>query len=129
VRERDEAREGTRMDLILEVCTGRQRVTLACHGKLAGGAEAQAFRRSALLLMSGFDRITIDVAGLRGADGGGIATLASVLAQAEEQGKRVRILHPGAWLLPLLQSQGMSRFLEPFAPAATAVGGASPLYA
>jgi ABC-type transporter Mla MlaB component len=117
------------MDLILEVCTGRQRVTLACHGMLVEGAEARAFRRSALLLMSGFDKMTLDVAGLRGADGGGMGTLASVLAKAEEQGKKVQILHPAAWFLRLLQSEGMSRFVEPFAPAATAVRGASPLYA
>ena len=42
------------MDLILEVRTGRERVTMACHGKLIGGKEADAFRRSAMLLMGGF---------------------------------------------------------------------------
>lgn len=98
---------------------------MACHGRLVGGDEARTFRRSALLLMGGFDKMTIDVAGLRGADGGGMGTLASVLARAEEQGKQVRIAHPGPWLLPILQSEGMMRYLAPWTAAAPAASRAS----
>ena len=114
------------MDLILEVCTGRRRVIMTCIGRLVEGEEAKTFRRSALLLMGGFDRLTIEVAGLRGADGGGMHTFASVLAQAEEQGKQVRILHPSPWLLPMLHGGGLTRFLAPFCGRVPAGGGAQP---
>lgn len=112
------------MDLVLQVCTGRQRVTMACRGKLVAGEEADAFRRSALLLMGGFDRITIDLAGLRSADGGGVSTLASVLAQAVAKGKRARIRHAGPWLLPLLHSNGLADYLRPLAASVPPVGEA-----
>ena len=106
------------MDLILEVRTGRQRVTMACHGKLIGGDEANAFRRSALLMMGGFDTMTINLAGVRVADRDGLCTLASVLEQAVEKGKQVRITHASPWLIPMLDSYGLIHFLEPFrAPA------------
>ena len=81
------------MDLILEVRTGRERVTMACHGKLIGGKEADAFRRSAMLLMGGFDKLTINLAGVRAVDCGGLGSLASVLALAVDKGKQVRITH------------------------------------
>lgn len=101
------------MDLILEIRTGHQRVTMACRGKLIAGKEADAFRRSALLLVGGFDTITINLAGVRGADYGGLNSLASVLAQAEEKGKQVRITHPSAAIAPMLQAAGLAHFLEP----------------
>ena len=75
------------MDLILEVRTGRERVTMACHGKLIGGKEADAFRRSALLLMGGFDKLTINLAGVRTVDCGGLGSLASVLALRRGKGQ------------------------------------------
>lgn len=59
------------MDLILEVRTGRERVTMVCHGKLVGGKEADTFRRSAMLLLGGFDKLTINLAGVRAVDCGG----------------------------------------------------------
>jgi ABC-type transporter Mla MlaB component len=102
------------MDLILEVCTGRQRATMACHGKLIGGDEANAFRRSALLLMGGFDRITIDLEGIRSADADGMGALASVLAYAVEKGKQARLTRASVWLLPMLQSCGIVHFLVPY---------------
>jgi anti-anti-sigma factor len=106
------------MDLILEVRTGHQRVTMACHGKLIAGKEADAFRRSALLLMGGFDKITINLAGVRSADCVGLDSLASVLAQAMDKGKQVRLTHAGPWMIPLLQAAGLAHFMEPFgAPA------------
>jgi len=111
---REFQQEGKRMDLILKVCTGRRRATMTCTGRLVEGDEAKIFRRSALLLMGGFDRLTIDVAGVRCADGGGLHTLASVLERAEEQGKQVRISHAAPWLLPMLLSAGFARFLSPF---------------
>ena len=100
------------MDLILEVRTGRERVTMACHGKLIGGKEADAFRRSALLLMGGFDKMTINLAGVRSADCGGLGSLASVLAQAVEKGKQVRITHASPLLTQMLHATGLEQFLE-----------------
>ena len=61
---------------------------LACHGKLIGGKEADAFRRSALLLMGGFDKLTINLAGVRTVDCGGLGSLAAVLAWVHKQGSR-----------------------------------------
>lgn len=81
------------MDLVLEVRTGRDRVTMACQGQLIGGKEIEAFRRSALLLLGGFDRLTINLAGVRRADREGWFGLASILTAAEAQGKHVRITH------------------------------------
>jgi anti-anti-sigma factor len=100
------------MDLVLEVRTGRERVTLACHGKLTEGKEADAFRRSALLLLGGFDKITINLAGVRIADCGGLGCLASVLALSLEKGKQVRIVHASPLMLQMLQSAGLEHFLE-----------------
>jgi ABC-type transporter Mla MlaB component len=81
------------MDLVLEVRTGRDRVTMACRGQLIGGKEAEAFRRSALLLLGGFDTVIINLAGVRHADREGWNCLASLLAAADEKGKQVRITH------------------------------------
>jgi anti-anti-sigma factor len=100
------------MDLILEVRTGRQRVTMACHGKLTGGEEADAFRRSALLLLGGFDKMTINLAGVRSADCGGLDSLASVLAQAVDKGKQVRLTRVSPWLAQMLEAAGLAHFLE-----------------
>jgi ABC-type transporter Mla MlaB component len=105
------------MDLILEVRTGRRQVTLACRGKLVGGEEGDAFRRSALLMMGGFDKMTINLAGVRSADGGGFSSLASVLAHASARGKQVRIKHASPWMLGMLESCGLNGFLEPFQSA------------
>jgi anti-anti-sigma factor len=100
------------MDLILEVRTGREHVTMACHGKLIGGKEAEAFRRSAMLLMGGFDRLTINLAGVRSVDCGGLGSLASVLAFAMERGKQVRITHPSPLIEQTLQLTNLEQFLD-----------------
>jgi anti-anti-sigma factor len=107
----EETDDGT-MDLILEVRTGRRRVTMACHGKLIGGEEGDAFRRSALVLMGAFDKMTINLAGVRSADCGGLGSLASVLAQASEKGKQVRITQASPMLTQMLQSFELQQFLE-----------------
>jgi anti-anti-sigma factor len=101
------------MDLILEVRTGRERVTMACHGKLVGGKEADAFRRSALLMMGGFDKLTINLAGIRTVDCGGLGSLASVLGFATEQGKQVRITNANPLIVEMLQLTNLAEFLEP----------------
>jgi anti-anti-sigma factor len=100
------------MDLILEARTGRRRVTMACHGKLIGGEEGDAFRRSALVLMGAFDKMTINLAGVRSADCGGLGSLASVLAQAVEKDKQVRITHASPLLTQMLYAAGLEQFLE-----------------
>ena len=100
------------MDLILEVRTGRERVTMACHGKLIGGKEADAFRRSAMLLMGGFDKLTINLAGVRSVDCGGLGSLASVLAFAVDKGKQVRITHASPLIMQMLQVTNLERFLD-----------------
>ena len=100
------------MDLILEVRTGRERVTMACHGKLIGGKEADAFRRSAMLLMGGFDKLTINLAGVRTVDCGGLGSLASVLALAVDKGKQVRITHASPLIAQMLQVTNLEQFLD-----------------
>ena len=102
------------MDLILEVRTGRERVTLACHGQLIEGKEAEAFRRSAVLLLGGFDKMNINLAGVRGADFFGLWSLAAVVALAEEKGKQIRITHASPAMVTMLESSGLSRFLHSF---------------
>ena len=104
------------MDLILEVRTGRDRVTMAGHGKLLGGREADAFRRSALLLMGGFDKMTINLAGVRMADCGGIGSLVSVAAQCVEKGKQVRITHASPVVVQMLELTGLAHLLESGTP-------------
>jgi ABC-type transporter Mla MlaB component len=101
------------MDLVLEVRTGRERVTMACHGKLVGGKEADAFRRSAMLLLGGFDNLTINLAGIRTVDCGGLGSLASVLALAVDKGKQVRITHAIPLIEEMLHVTNLEQFLEP----------------
>jgi len=101
------------MDLILEVRTGRERVTMVCHGKLVGGKEADTFRRSAMLLLGGFDKLTINLAGVRAVDCGGLGSLASVLALATEKGKEVRITHANAQITQLLRMTNLDKILDP----------------
>ncbi len=100
------------MDLILEVRTGRDRVTMACHGQLIEGKETDVFRRNAVLLLGGFDRLTIDMAGVRSADFTGLWSLAAVLALAEERGKQVRITHPSPAMVDMLKSNGLGESLK-----------------
>jgi anti-anti-sigma regulatory factor len=100
------------MDLVLEVRTGRERVTMACHGKLVGGKEADAFRRSAMLLLGGFDQLTINLAGVRIVDCGGLGSLASVLALAIDKGKQVRITHAIPLITEMLRVTHLEGFLE-----------------
>jgi anti-anti-sigma factor len=100
------------MDLVLEVRTGRDRVTMACHGKLIGGKEAEAFRRSAVLLIGGFDRIIINLAGVRTVDCGGLGSLASVLALATDKGKHVRVAHASPLIAEQLRLTRLEEFLE-----------------
>ena len=107
------------MDLILEVRTGRRRVTLACHGKLIAGEEGDAFRRSALLLMGAFDNLSINLEGVRHADRGGLDSLASVLAQAVEKRKQVRITHASPMLTAMLYAAGLEHFLDLRVPLVT----------
>jgi anti-anti-sigma factor len=100
------------MDLILEVRTGRERVTMACHGKLIGGKEADAFRRSAMLLLGGFDKLTINLKEVRSVDCGGLGSLASVLALAVDKGKQVRIAHASPLVTEMLRLSNLDHFLE-----------------
>jgi anti-anti-sigma factor len=100
------------MDLILEVRTGREHVTMACHGKLIGGKEADAFRRSAMLLMGGFDKLIINLAGVRAVDCGGLGSLASVLVLAVDKGKQVRITHASPLIAQTLQVTNLEQFLD-----------------
>jgi anti-anti-sigma factor len=99
------------MDLVLEVRTGRERVTMACHGKLVGGKEADAFRRSVLLLMEGFDCIAINLAGIRMVDCGGLGSLAAVLQVAAEKHKQVRILNAAPLVAEQLRLTRLDEFL------------------
>ncbi len=99
------------MDLVLEVRTGRERVTMTCHGKLVGGKEAEAFRRSAMLLMEGFDRIVINLAGIRTMDCGGMGSLAAVLQVAADKHKQVRILHATPLVAEQLRLTRLDEFL------------------
>lgn len=100
------------MDLVLEVRTGRERVTMACHGQLIGGKEADAFRSSAMLLMGGFDKLIINLAGVRAADGEGLGSLAAVLAAAVDKGKQVRITHASPLIAKMLQVIHLECFLD-----------------
>ena len=100
------------MDLVLEVRTGRERVTMACHGKLVGGKEADAFRRSVLLLMEGFDCIAINLAGIRTVDCGGLGSLAAVLRVAAEKHKQVRILNAAPLVAEQLRLTRLDEFLS-----------------
>jgi anti-anti-sigma regulatory factor len=100
------------MDLILEVRICRDRVTMACHGQLIEGRETEAFRRNAVLLLGGFDKLTINMAGVRGADYTGLWSLAAVLALAEERGQQVRITHPSPAMVDMLQSSGLGESLK-----------------
>jgi anti-anti-sigma regulatory factor len=95
------------MDLVLEVRTGRERVTVACHGKLVGGKEAEAFRRSVLLLMEGFDSIAINLAGIRAVDCGGLGSLAA------DKHKEVRILNAAPLVAEQLRLTRLEEFLAP----------------
>ena len=110
------------MDLRLEVQTGRDQVIMACHGKLIEGKETDVFRRNAVLLLGGFDKVTINMAGVRSADYGGLWSVASVLALAEERGKQVRITHPSPAMAELLKSSGLGESLRPSTPKARALG-------
>ncbi len=104
--------EGMIMDLILEARTGRERVTMACYGKLVGGKEADVFRGSAMLLMGGFDNLVIDLAGVRTMDCGGLGSLASVLGLAVDKGKQVRIANANPLVLEMIQIMKLDRYLE-----------------
>jgi anti-anti-sigma factor len=100
------------MDLVLEIRTGRERVTMACHGKLVGGKEAEAFRRSAMLLLGGFNKLIISLTGIRTMDCGGLGSLASVFALAAEKGKQVRIAHASSQIVEMLHAANLEQFLE-----------------
>jgi anti-anti-sigma regulatory factor len=100
------------MDLILEVRTGRDQVTMACHGQLIEGKEIDVFRRNAVLLLGGFDKLTFNMAGVRSADYCGLWSIASVLALAEERGKQVRITHPSPAMVAMLTSNGLEESLN-----------------
>ncbi len=100
------------MDLILEARTGRERVTMVCHGKLVGGKEADVFRESAMLLMGGFDNLVIDLAGVRTMDCGGLGSLASVLGTSMEKGRQVRIANASPLVVEMLRVTKLDQFLE-----------------
>jgi len=100
------------MDLVLEIRTGREQVTMSCHGKLVGGKEAEAFRRSAMLLLGGFNKLIISLTGIRTIDCGGLGSLASVLALAAEKGKQVRIAHASPQIVQMLYATNLEQFLE-----------------
>ena len=100
------------MDLILEVRTGRDQVTMVCHGQLNEGKETDVFRRNAVLLLGGFDKLTINMEGVRSADYCGLWSVASVMALAEERGKQVRITHPSPAMINMLKSNGLGESLK-----------------
>jgi anti-anti-sigma regulatory factor len=100
------------MDLILEVRTGHERVSMACHGKLIGGKEADAFRRSAMLLIGGFDSLSINLAGVRAVDCQGLGSLVAVLTLAVNRGKQVRITHASPLVFEMLQVSNMGQFSD-----------------
>lgn len=100
------------MDLVLEVRTGREHVTMICHGKLVGGKEAEAFCQTAKMLMTGFDNIIINLAGVRTMDCGGLGSLASVLGLSVEHSKRVRIVHASALVTQMLHVTKLDQFLD-----------------
>lgn len=100
------------MELVLEVRTGRERVTMACHGKLIGGKEADAFCRSALSLLGGFDELVIDLGGVGSMDCGGLGSLASALGVAVDKGKQVRIAHASPLIIQMLHITHLEQFLE-----------------
>jgi anti-anti-sigma factor len=100
------------MDLVLEISTGRERITMACHGKLVGGKEAEAFRRSAMLLLDGFNKLIISLAGIQTMDCGGLGSLASVFALAAEKGKQVRVSHANPQIVQMLYATNLEQFLE-----------------
>ncbi len=113
------------MELILEVRTGRERVTMACHGKLVGGKEAEAFRRSAMLLLGGFDKLIINLAGVRAADSGGLGSLASVYALAGERGKQVRVTHANPQIVRMIQVIHLERVLDQASTSCPQLGPSS----
>ncbi|PSH03214.1 MAG: hypothetical protein CXZ00_13250 [Acidobacteria bacterium] len=82
------------MDLVLEVRTGRENVTMACRGKLVGGKEVEAFRRNALLLLGGFNKLIVNLTAVRALDVDGLGSLMSVLAHAVDNGKQLQIIAP-----------------------------------
>jgi anti-anti-sigma factor len=104
------------MDLVVEVRTGRDRVTMACHGKLVGGREAEAFRRNAMLLIGGFDTLTINLGGVRSLDCGGMGCLATVLEAARQRGRMVRISNASRLVCEALEVIGLGDFLQQPAP-------------
>lgn len=99
------------MDLIMEVRTGRERVTLACHGKLVGGKEAEAFRRNVVLLLGGFQHVDINLSQIRAVDCGGLGSLAAVLGMARDKNCQVRVLHANSIIREQLKLTGLERFL------------------
>jgi anti-anti-sigma regulatory factor len=100
------------MNLILEVRTGREYVTLACHGQLIGGKEADAFLHTAKMLMGGFDNLIINLAGVRTVDCGGLGSLASVLGFAVDKSKRVRIVRASVLIMEMLHITRLDQFLD-----------------
>jgi anti-anti-sigma factor len=100
------------MDLVLEVRTGREQVTMACSGKLIGGKEAEVFGHTAMLLLGGFDKLIINLAEVHTMDCGGLGSLAAVLTFAVDKSKQVRIAHASPLIIQMLQITKLDQFLD-----------------
>ena len=100
------------MDLVLEARTGRECVTMLCHGMLVGGKEAEAFRSSAMLLIGGFDNLVIDLAGVRRVDCGGLGSVVAVLSMAMSKGKQVRLAHASPAIMQMLEATKLDEFVD-----------------
>ena len=101
------------MNLIVEVRTGRDQVTMACRGVLLGGREAEVFRRNAILLLGGFDKLTVDVAEITALDCAGVGSLAAVAAHASRLGKTIQISRAGATVREILRIAHLGHLLAP----------------
>ncbi len=76
--------------------------------------------------MGGFDKLTINMAGVRTVDCGGLGSLASVLAIAVEKGKQVKITHASPLIVEMLQATKLEQFLDPASRFAAALGDRQP---
>jgi ABC-type transporter Mla MlaB component len=66
-----------------------------------------------MLLLNGFDKLTINLAGVSTVNSGGLNTLAAVLEFAADKGKEVRITHAIPMITEMLHVTNLERFLEP----------------
>jgi len=63
-------------------------------------------------MISSFDKLIINLAGVRVVDCGGLGSLASVLALAVDRGKQVKITHASPLIREMLRVTHLEQFLE-----------------